>query len=383
MAAMLKKLLTVCSVALLMLACYAGAQELRTDHPDRYVVQKGDTLWDIAAKFLQKPWLWPEIWHANPHIGNPHAIYPGDVLSLAYLRGEPQLQVERGPEVRPSEAIPTIPLAEVEQFLRDLRVLDSLEGLPYVVGLEEDSMHASAGMLIYARGIEGAKPGDMYAVVRPTVRYSRSEQLGKRSEVRAQDLDFRGDLYRGLNWSFIWKDFMVGKGWQPDILGYEVMTQGVAQVTQGGDPASLLLMNEGRDVGEGDLLLPLLPQAYDLEFVPRAPERVPERGARVLAVADGLWAGGPRSVVALSVGTQDGIANGHVLSMWWDGKRKPDRVAHRNALAAASDKFDMPDEFSGHVMIFRTFDKVSYGLVMNGVRPARPGDVLKMPDVYF
>src|SRR3546814_2744812 len=88
------------AVALLMVAGYAMAQGVRGDHPDTYVVVRGDTLWDIAGKFLQHPWLWPEIWQANPQIANPHLIYPGDVISLAYLD---RVTVQQGPRDVSSE----------------------------------------------------------------------------------------------------------------------------------------------------------------------------------------------------------------------------------------------------------------------------------------
>src|SRR5215207_3638832 len=87
MDAMLKKLLAVSAATLLTLASYVAAVELRADHPDTYTVQRGDTLWDIASRFLGEPWLWPEIWQANPQVENPHLIYPGDVLSLVYIDG--------------------------------------------------------------------------------------------------------------------------------------------------------------------------------------------------------------------------------------------------------------------------------------------------------
>src|SRR5690554_2021297 len=141
MEAMLKKLLAVSAAALLTFATYAVAVELRADHPDTYVVKKGDTLWGIAKRFLDQPWLWPEIWQANPQIENPHLIYPGDVLSLAYL-DRVAATVEPGPR---QEAAPinAIALSDIEAFLKDLRVVDGFDHLPYVVGLEEDRLRAA------------------------------------------------------------------------------------------------------------------------------------------------------------------------------------------------------------------------------------------------
>lgn len=118
---------------MLTVATYAAAQAVG-EHPDTYVVRKGDTLWDIAGRFLQKPWLWPEIWQANPQIQNPHLIYPGDVISLAYLDRVGKGTIQPGP--RQEAPINAIPLADVEPFLKNLRVVDDFDQLPYVVGLE-------------------------------------------------------------------------------------------------------------------------------------------------------------------------------------------------------------------------------------------------------
>ncbi len=384
MAVMLKRILAVAASALLTFAVLATAQELRPDHPDRYVVQKGDTLWDIAARFLSKPWLWPEIWQANPQIENPHLIFPGDVISLAYLQdGRPTLTAERpgseSAQIRATDAIPTIPLSEVEPFLRDLHILDSLDGLPYVVATEEDRVYATAGALIHVRGLEGAEPGDTYAVVRPTFRYTRVQSWTGKQRERAEQLDYRARLANGLDWDHWWRDRGTGEG---DVIGNEVIVHALAKVTRTGDPSSLVLQGEGREVRAGDLLIPASEQPYDLQFVPQAPTSVPD-DVRVLSVADALWGSGPRHVVALDIGADDGIGNGHVMSLWTEGPTKPDTIKHRNAFAAASDTFKVPDDFNGHVMIFRTFDKVSYGLVMDGIRPIRVGDVARMPDEYY
>src|SRR5690554_858116 len=134
---------TAFAVALLTVATFAAAQGVRGDHPDTYVVVRGDTLWDIAGRFLEKPWLWPEIWQANPQIANPHLIYPGDVISLAYLN---RVGVTPGPRTE-AAPIDAVPLSEVEPFLKDLRVVDEFEHLPYVVGLEDDRLRASRGQV--------------------------------------------------------------------------------------------------------------------------------------------------------------------------------------------------------------------------------------------
>lgn len=389
MAAKLKRLSqglrTVLAVALLTVATYAAAVELRGDHPDTYVVKRGDTLWDIAGQFLKRPWLWPEIWQANPQIQNPHLIYPGDVISLAYLD---RVAVQPGP--REGAPINAIPLSEVEPFLKDLSVVDGFEQMPYVVGLEEDRLRSSQGQLAYIRGLPDAQPGQRYAVVRPTQRYTYLDRSGMCCDLfHNDDLDFRGR--HTLDTQNYWTDVVTpDKG--KELLGYELMRVNAGTITRGevgGIEASTLLLDEAnREVRIGDRIVAVNPQPYDLQFFPHPPKQQAEYGrARVLAVADMLTTGGPRDVVALSIGAREGVDNGTVFSVWRVGSNAVDKVEY--GLDRTEDtvpfegKVRLPDEFAGHVMVFRTFDKISYGLVMDSVKPTRVGYELKHPDAPY
>ncbi|MDQ3494455.1 MAG: LysM peptidoglycan-binding domain-containing protein [Pseudomonadota bacterium] len=373
------------AVALLTLATYAAAQGLRGDHPDTYVVKRGDTLWDIAGRFLQRPWLWPEIWQANPQIRNPHLIYPGDVLSLAYLN---RLGMQPGP--REGAPINAIPLSQIEPFLKDLRIVDAYEHLPYVVGLEDDRLRGSRGQVAYARGLPQPAAGMRYAVVRPTVRYAHLARAGLCCDIFPKDdLDFRGR--REIDFNQYWTNVVFPKKGS-EILGYEMMQVNVGTVTRGevgGIGASTLLLdNEGREVRIGDRLVAVDPQPYDLQFFPHPPRVQTEYGrARILAVADMLSTGGPRDVVALSVGAREGVDNGTVFSIWRGGSNVVDQVQYgkeRDPFTVDfEDKVRLPDEFAGHVMVFRTFDRVSYGLVMDSIKPSRLGYHLKHPDAPY
>ncbi|HEY9255858.1 MAG TPA: LysM peptidoglycan-binding domain-containing protein [Stenotrophomonas sp.] len=372
---MLNRIRTVVAVAMLTVATYAAAVEMAGDHPDTYVVRKGDTLWDIAGKFLKKPWLWPEIWQANPQVQNPHLIYPGDVLSLAYLD---LVGVKPGP--RQEAPINAIPLAEIEPFLKNLRITDEFKSLPYVVSLEDSRLRASAGQLAYVVNLPGAAVGQRYAVVRPTVQYA----LPRPNE----DLQPNGDTIPGSG--NLWKTYIAPSS-RNEFLGYELAQVNIGTITRvptnTGEAASLLLQDAGREVRPGDRLIAVEAHPYDLQFIPHPPAaQAAEAELRVLAVADTFTAGGPRDVIAISGGSREGIDNGTVFSLWRNGRRVNDRIAH-SLTSRADDGFTgggstvgVPDEYAAHAMVFRTFDKVSYALVMEGVKPVKVGYNVRHPD---
>ncbi|WP_315387963.1 LysM peptidoglycan-binding domain-containing protein [uncultured Stenotrophomonas sp.] len=375
---MFEKTRTVVAVAMLTVATYATAVEVNGGHPETYVVQKGDTLWDISARFLKKPWLWPEIWQANPQVKNPHLIYPGDVLSLAYLD-----RVVAQPGPRQEAPINAIPLSQVEPFLKQLSVVDEIASLPYVVALEDNRLRATTGQLAYVRGLDGAAVGQRWAVVRPTVRFS----LPKPTE----DLTANGKVTPGSG--NLWANFVAEPSKRNEMLGYELSQLNVGTVTKlpddRSDVTTLALQGrvDGREVRAGDRLVPVEATPYDLQFVPHAPAAQTEGlDMRVLAVTDMYLSGGPRDVIAISAGSANGIDNGTVVSLWRQGRH----VAHRmkypgssrmdDSLTDGAGRVSLPDEYAAHAMVFRTFDKVSYALVMQGVKPVLVGYSAKHPD---
>jgi nucleoid-associated protein YgaU len=375
---MFERTRTVVAVAMLTVATYATAVEVNGGHPETYVVQKGDTLWDISARFLKKPWLWPEIWQANPQVKNPHLIYPGDVLSLAYLD-----RVVAQPGPRQDAPINAIPLDQVEPFLKQLSVVDDIKSLPYVVALEDNRLRATTGQTAYVRGLDGAEVGQRWAVVRTTVRYS----LPKPTE----DLTASGDVTPGSG--NLWKNFVAAPSKRNEMLGYELSQLNVGTVVKLPDGKSevttLALQGQvdGREVRAGDRLIPVEANPYDLQFFPHAPAAQTEGlDMRVLAVTDMYLAGGPRDVIAISAGSANGIDNGTVVSLWRQGRHVAHRMEYPNSsrmddsLTTGAGRVSLPDEYAAHAMVFRTFDKVSYALVMQGVKPVLVGYSAKHPD---
>lgn len=383
---MLKKLLAVSAGLLFTLTVFAATVEWADQHPDRYIVRKGDTLWDISARFLKKPWLWPEIWQDNPQVRNPHLIYPGDelVLSGGHLR-HGQGSIEPHARITSLEdAVKPIPLSALKQFLKHTRVLseDEYEHAPHVVGLEENQLRGTAGQLAYVRGLD-AQPGQKLAVLRASARYydMPPEDEGRPSEVYRQQGDWF-DGRPGLLWHHGPNEFTMSGN--VHFLGYEVMEFGTVEVTRSGNPSSVLITYSDFEVRPGDFVLPIDEKPYDDEYVPHAPPIVPEN-MRVIAFTDAVNAIGPRQVVALSRGADDGIENGHVFSMYHEGDEVLDRTDYtegsfKKFFHPNDARVTLPPEFVGHVMVFRTFQRVSYGLVMDAVKPIHIGDFLFDPD---
>ena len=327
--------------------------QLNPNQPGTYTVVEGDTLWDIAARFLTEPWRWPEIWEGNPQIENPHLIYPGDVISLTYRDGRPVLGLSRNVKLSPTiraydrgHAIPPIPLDAIQPFLsRPLVVTeDELDAAPYVVASQDAHLASGSGNRIYVRGIEASET-NRYSVFR------------------------KGQAYH-----------------DPDhdnaLLGYEALHIGDAVFERFGDPATALIIRSNREILIGDRLLPQTEDAY-LEFVPRAPEQ--QVNGSIISVIDGVSQIGQFHVVVLNLGAEAGIMPGHVLGIFQAGAETIDAVAAQgNAgkhkiLRDHSPTVLLPEERAGELMVFRSFDEVSYGLVMSTRRPVHIFDRVKNP----
>lgn len=310
---------------------------VKQNHPDLYVVKKGDTLWDIASLFLHKPWLWPEIWQINPQVANPHLIYPGDELNLVYVDGKPYLRLKSGtvrlsPRVRENPwdgAIPTIPVDAIAPFLSLPYVLTEgqLDAAPYVVAFAGEHIVGGAGERIYVRSIDSDEYVK-YDVIRP------------------------GDAY---------KDAETG-----EILGYEGLFIGATQLQRTGDPATLLINASEQEVRVGDRLMPSVTEEGTGNFHPREPDQ-PVNGA-IISVLNGVSQIGQYNIVVLDRGSNDGLFPGTVLQVDQRGETIPDKVARGNATflnRTMREKVTLPDEPAGLLMVFRSFERVSFGIIMD------------------
>lgn len=402
---MRNKLIIILIFALFPALVGAGSPAIRADHPETYTVVKGDTLWDISGRFLEQPWRWPDIWEANPQIENPHLIYPGDVIQLTWRDGRPILSVVRdraveddaryvrlSPAVRIDERvepIPVIPVEAIQPFLKQPLVLDQdeMEGWPYVVSSYDQRLISATGNKIYIRGLPD----------NGTSRYSIYRM---------------GPAYKAVG------DDRYSDG---EILGYEALYVGDAVVQRHGDPASAVITRAEREVLVGDRLFPYKEGEAVSDFIPQMPAT--EVKGNVISVIDGVSQIGQYQIVVLSVGATDGIENGNVLGVYQTGAMVRDHLAGRmrdhageedrlrfkyedespvdnllsnivndmrdtkRALDRRAGYFgqpqdraemvQMPEEFSGVVMVFRTFDKVSYALVMEADAAIKINDAVK------
>ena len=385
---MIRKLMHLIFAAI-MLTGVVLAQDVavRSDHPDEYVVVKGDTLWDISGRFLDKPWQWPAIWQANPQIENPHLIYPGDVVSLVYIDGVPQLRLSRGGTVKLSpsirvvdrDAINAVPFESIEPFIKDLRILSpsEFEGLPYVVANTDERLNSTIGDTTYVRGLD-AQVGEEYVVARLMNIY---DSMGDPPETRRVLPKEHWKQVPNV-WDRHQHEFNTGSPWNRrprDPIGYEMYEVSRVRVVQTGEISVMDIIRDRTEVKPGDFILPVSDQGYLSTFYPSAMDNVPS-GLRVLATSGQRGGVGLYQIVSINGGTNQGIEAGNVFSAFRQGQQVKDRTGHRYGSFAEEANPRLPDVYDGIVMVFRTFEDISYGMVMGGSRVVMEYDMLRHPD---
>ena len=333
---------------------------LREGHPDQYLVKEGDTLWDIASKFLKEPWHWPEIWYVNSTISNPHLIYPGDEIFLKYVGGDPQISLKRGPgertyklkpeqrvregdryekmepavRVSPLEsAIPAIPLDAVASLMTTGRIVeqDTLALAPRILAGKVESLVFGPGDRFYAKGVWD-EDTSTYGIFR------------------------EGDVYVDPE--------------TEEILGYEAVEVGLAKaLAREGDVVTFEMKSVQGDVRIGDRLMATEERRVESTFYPTPPDQQVE--GVIMAVLGGVTQVGRNDVVVVNRGLNSGVEVGTILE-----------IAKKGALVR--DHFEggyvqLPTERAGILMIFRSFEKMAYGLVLQTTASLRVGDFVRNP----
>ncbi len=365
-------------ITLLVLACLslnANAEDiqLQKNHPDRYVVVKGDTLWGISGKFLKDPWQWPKVWKMNrAQIKNPHWIYPGDVIVLDKSGASPQLRLlretvtlEPGVRIEPleKEAIHTIAPSVIDPFLSQPLLIENgkLDDAPRIISGQDNRVILSPGTRVYINNIQEGE-GVHWDIYRP------------------------GEALRDPDTN--------------EVLGTEAIYLGDVNIARYGAPATGDIVKAKEEIFAKDRLV-VAPDEFKSSFVPHAPEA--DIRGRIMRIYGGVAEGGPNTVVSINRGKNDGLEEGHVLAISRYGKviRDPEYKDQASNKVVAEEKklkqlnFDvttgpdgkkivnfekeppqtkvvlepgqvkLPDERVGLLMIFRTFDRVSYGLIMS------------------
>ena len=388
----------------------ADASALQEGAPDQYIVVPGDTLWGISGRFLKDAWKWPEVWRMNQEqLRNPHRIFPGDVIVLDRSGAEVQLRLLRAddpaaaaaaaaaagapapgaPTAAPSldtvklsprlraepladKAIPAISPSVIEPFLSRPLVVgrDELASAPVVLANQENRVAIGAGNIAYVEGLDHDK---------------------------------------GLTWQVFRRGDPLIDPDTNETLGYLAIYLGDARVIRRGEPATIEVTRSAQEIYAGDRLLPAMREVPTFSYVPRAPWR-PVRG-RIMSTYGSLGETGPQGIVALSKGSKDGLEVGHVLAIYrsqstlsfgtrmaplygTQGLSMDDSprayyseditprdapLYQRGRKITVDDAARLPDERFGLVMVFRTFDRAAFGLVMQASRPVAVNDVVTNP----
>lgn len=331
----------------------AVADFVRGDAPEVYEVVKGDTLWDISDRFLTEPWQWPEIWEVNPQIENPHLIYPGDRIRLEYVDGQPRLSLERRgsapyrvspggssdgrlqPRIRATplaSAIPAISLDAIEGFLVHNRVVSPvlLDQAPYVVEGDDERLVLGAGDRLFVRGYL--------------------------PESAAYNFVRRGPLYIDPE--------------TREVLGQEATYIGSGKtVAQDEDIATMSVTESREEIQITDRVLATEERVLASTFFPSGPDT--DIRGEIISVFSGVTQVGQYDVVVLNRGAREGLVVGNVMAIYRRGALARDRIA--------GDTIRLPSERAGLMMVFRTFEKLSYGLVLQTRRPLSVGDEVRSP----
>lgn len=353
---MMKSLQRILAVGILLsVASIAqAAVDLRDDHPNVYYVKKGDTLWDISGRFLENPWQWPELWHDNPDIDNPHLIYPGDEIRLSWVDGEPRLTVNRDnvaktrlsdgtvkltPRIRELDrdsAIPVIPMSAIQSYLKEGLVVErgEIRDAPYVVGGQDRRVVFGMGDTVYARD--------------PVAHWENIERRYGVYRVGEEYVDPETD----------------------EVLGYEARQVALGAVLDHEeDIATLELVRSGEDVRVDDRLFSQPDRTVRGVLYPHAPDE--KVTGHIIRFFDRINSVARNEVVVINRGEREGMEPGHVLEIYQEGELVRDR--QRDELVR------LPRTKSGTLVLFRVFDKVSYGLVMTSTRPIYMQDVVESP----
>ncbi|NNE63764.1 MAG: LysM peptidoglycan-binding domain-containing protein [Gammaproteobacteria bacterium] len=340
----------------------APAEEIvyEPEFPQTYIVQEGDTLWDISSVFLRDPWYWPEIWYKNPQVENPHLIYPGDVLAIIYVGGQKRVQIsQRGeqgaalagtgtggmkvvkmsPRVRTQtieSSIPSIPIDSIRHLLARPLVIDEdqLKNSAYIISSLDSHLVNSINDKLYVRKLDTSTGNGRYQVFRPN-----------------------RPLFDPIT---------------NELLGYEALYVGETKLLLRGDPATVRVTNSEREILRNDRVLPIDNTNFERDFFPRPPAT--DVSGEIVSLLDAISQLGQYQTLAINLGSRDGLETGNLLNINRRGEIIPDKEEEDPTF-----RVKLPDEKIGTAMIIRAFEKMSYAMVMTADRPVGKRDYVISP----
>ncbi len=342
---LLHKCLAGAVISCAIFSAHAQNLTLSADSPDTYVVKQGDTLWDISTTFLEEPWRWPEIWQQNPNVEDPDLIYPGDVLNLVYINGRPRIVMERGsrqvvrlsPQVRESpltSPIPVIPRAAIDGFLANNRIVDkeAFETAPYILSSVNGNLLMGAGHEVYVTG-EWANNINQYEVFRLGAAYIDAETR--------------------------------------ESLGQEAVNLGALRITsdEGDGIKKALILNSKEELKAGDRLLARQTSVIDSQFFPTTPEQA--ISGEIIGLLDNESKAAQFETIIFDIGETQGLRVGDILTIQKSVAPVRDPITNKWVSLPAND--------IGVVLTYKTFAKLSYGVILSLTEPSAVGDKLSSP----
>jgi hypothetical protein len=331
------------------------------EYPETYIVQEGDTLWDISTTFLRDPWYWPEIWFKNPQIENPHLIFPGDTLAIIYVGGKRRVQLqargEEGAILTQSETPEGLPIVKVNPRIRS-RAIDAsipsiqIDAIRHLIArplvIDEETLNNSAYVLaslddhlinsindkLYVRKLDTSSGNGRYHIYRPN-----------------------RPLYDPIT---------------EELLGYEALYVGESKLVLRGDPASVRVTNSEREILRNDRVMPMDNTSFERDFYPTPPDTDVE--GQIVALLDAISQTGLYQTIAINLGQRDGLETGNVLRIRRFGAVIPDKAEEDPRF-----RVKLPDEQVGMAMVIRSFEKMSYALIMEADFPITLNDYVESP----
>ena len=329
------------------------------ESPQTYIVQEGDTLWDISTIFLRDPWFWPEIWFKNPQVENPHLIYPGDTLAIVYVGGERRVQllsrgadgavlsqtagglkvVKINPRVRNKSidaTIPSIPIESIRHMLERPLIIDedTLDQSAYVLSSLDNHLINSVNDKLYVRKLDTTQGIGRYHIYRPN-----------------------RPLFDPIT---------------NELLGYEAIYVGESRLLLRGDPASVRVTNSEREILRNDRVMPMDNSSFERDFFPKPPST--DVSGEIVALVDSISKSGAFQTIAINLGNRDGIESGNILRIRRNGDVVPDQNEKDPNFTVS-----LPDEQIGMAMVIRSYEKMSYALIMEAAMPISIQDYVESP----